>query len=51
MDKLPSEVKQDEEVMDLRKKQIEDDGKRIGNQVVEDLMSYFRYLDKNNETN
>ncbi len=51
INKLPSEVKQDEEVMDLRKKQIEDDGKRIGNQVVEDLMSYFRYLDKNNETN
>ena len=51
INKLPSEVKQDKEVMDLRKKQIEDDGKRIGNQVVEDLMSYFRYLDKDNETN
>ena len=51
INKLPSEVKQDKEVMDLRKKQIEDDGKRIGNQVVDDLMSYFRDMDSKNETN
>ena len=51
LNKLPTEVKEEEEVMDLRKKQIEDDGRRIGNQVVEDLMSYFEQMDKNNETN
>ena len=42
-------VKQDDLVMDLRKKQIEDNGKQIGTQIGTDLISLFNKID--NEKN
>jgi hypothetical protein len=44
--KLPDEVKQDEYVMDLKKRQIDDEGKRLGNQVIDDLMSLLRHKEE-----
>ena len=35
------------DVMDLKKRQIEDEGKRLGNQVVDDLMSLLRHKEDN----
>ena len=49
LDKLPSEIKQDDLVMDLRKKQIEDNGKQLGTQIGTDLISLFNKID--NEKN
>ena len=49
LEKLPSEIKQDDLVMDLRKKQIEDNGKQIGTQIGTDLISLFNKID--NEKN
>ena len=46
LNKIPSEVKDDEYVMDLKKKQIEDEGKRMGHQVVDDLMSLLRHKEE-----
>ena len=49
LDKLPIEIKQDDLVMDLRKKQIEDNGKQLGTQIGTDLISLFNKID--NEKN
>ena len=52
INKLPNHVKQDKDVMNLRKKQIEDDGKRLGNQVIDDLFSFIKnkgLMGKSNE--
>ena len=51
LEKLPNEVKQDKYVMDLRKRQIDDEGKKLGNQVIDDLMTLLRHKeeDKMNE--
>ena len=42
MNKLPIETKEDEVVKDLKDKQIKDEGNRLGNQVIEDMMSFLK---------
>ena len=39
--KLPDESKNDEVVMDLKRRQIKDEGETLGNQVVEDMMGFL----------
>lgn len=47
LEELPNEVKQDKYVMDLRRRQIEDEGKKLGNQVIDDLMSLIKHKEDN----
>ena len=42
-EKIPQQVKRDDYVMDLKKQQIDDEGKRLGSRVVDDLMSLLRH--------
>ena len=44
LNKLPKEVRQDDVVMDLKKRRIDDEGKRLGRQVGEDLMSLLTQI-------
>jgi len=50
IDKLPQQVKDDEVVMDLRKRQIDDEGKKLGIQVVDDLMTLLRHKEEDDKT-
>ncbi len=42
LQKLPKEVKEDENVIDLRKQQIKNDGEMLGNQIIDDLYSLLK---------
>ena len=50
LEKIPSEIKQDDYVMDLKKQQIEDEGKKLGNQVTDDLLSLLRHKEEHKIT-